>query len=42
MAALFTYAARTANSVSVTGPNEVISATSTASRPRPTEMLYNT
>jgi hypothetical protein len=30
------YAARTSNSVSVTGPNEVIRATSTASRPRPT------
>ena len=30
------YAARTSNSVSVTGPNEVSSATSTASRPRPT------
>ena len=30
------YAARTSNSVSVSGPNDVISATSTASRPRPT------
>jgi hypothetical protein len=31
-----TYSARTSNSVSVTGPNVVSSATSTASRPRPT------
>ena len=30
------YAARTSNSVSVSGPKLVISATSTASRPRPT------